>query len=305
MNCTFVFPGQGSQYVGMLQDVDQEYLVECQRVTGIKLTDSSVDYQDTIKTQLALIVKATWAIDQLKQQGVQPNMVAGHSIGAFAAAYAAEVLTFTDVLTLVYRRAYLMQQLYPHDYGMGVVVGLTRAELSPLITQLQQQGAQVYLSNANAPLQQTISGRISDIEAVFTAVKTSAVQKAKLLNVAVPSHCQLMTPMVAELTAVADQLVFKAPICPYICNIDGRNTCDIDQIKLDLTTNIIHPVLWDEMLDVAFELGMSTVLEFPPGTTLTKLIQTKFNDACKVINFDHYGIDDAVFILNKGVNKND
>ncbi|MFK4567934.1 acyltransferase domain-containing protein [Enterococcus sp. UD-01] len=299
MSNGFLFPGQGSQKLNMLQDVPQSYLDKCEAVTGISLIETEDCYRDTVFIQLALIIKAAFYIDEMNRRGIRPDLVAGHSIGAFAAALACETLTLEEVLLLVHRRAEFMKQAYPQGYAMGVIVGLTRSEVEKLVEQTFDESYPVYLSNENCPIQHTISGSIPGLEKTLAEAKKSQANTAKLIRVPVPSHCKLMDDTVEKLAPYMDQVTFKTPQCTYLKNIDGRSTTEINEIKLDLLTNIARPVQWNRMMDVSKELGMTIGIEFPPGNTLTKLFQAKFGEAIRTINLDQHGIEDTVFLYNK------
>ncbi|MTD41994.1 acyltransferase domain-containing protein [Erwinia sp. CPCC 100877] len=299
MSNGFLFPGQGSQKLNMLQDIPQSYLDKCEAVTGISLIETEASYQDTVFIQLALIIKAAFYIDEMTRREIRPELVAGHSIGAFAAALACETLTLEEVLLLVHRRAEFMKQAYPKGYAMGVIVGLTRSEVENLVEQTFDEQYPVYISNENCPIQHTISGSIPGLEKTLAEAKKSQAQTAKLIRVPVPSHCKLMDDTVKKLAPYMDQVTFKTPQCTYLKNIDGRSTTDCHEIKQDLLNNIARPVQWNRMMDVSKELGLTIGIEFPPGNTLTKLFQAKFGEAIRTINLDQHGIEDTVFLYNK------
>ncbi|MEI5990824.1 hypothetical protein A5881_002329 [Enterococcus termitis] len=299
MSNGFLFPGQGSQRLGMLKEVPQAYLDKCREVTGMALIETEVAYQDTVFIQLALIVKAAYFIDEMAKNKIQPELVAGHSIGAFAAALACKTVTFEEVLSVVYHRACLMKEAYPEGFGMGVISGLTRTEVTKLVEETFDEAQPVYISNENCPLQQTISGSLQGMQHTLNQAKKQQAQTAKLLKVPVPSHCQLMDETVEKFTPYINELHFKAPDCLYLKNIDGRSTDNITEIKQDLLTNIAHPVQWNQMMDVSKELGMTLGIEFPPGNTLTKLYQNKFGEEIRTINLEQHGIEDTVFLYEK------
>lgn len=301
MSTGFLFPGQGSQRLGMLADVPLSYRERCQKATGYLLVETPENYQDTVFIQLALLIKAAYYVDELQQAGVTPDLVAGHSIGAFCAALACGSLTFEQAALLVYQRATYMKEAYPKGYGMAVVVGMTRKEAEELVDTTFDPLQPVYLSNENCPMQHTLSGSLVGLEQTLRQAKRYHPQKAQLLKVPVPSHCVLMDDTVTRFTAAMKTAVLRPPCCPYLKNTDGRLTDDVEEIRQDLLTNIAHPVQWNRMMDVASEIGMDLAIEFPPGNTLTKLIAAKFGKEgpIRTINLDQYGSDDAVFLYQK------
>ncbi|WP_430612580.1 ACP S-malonyltransferase [Enterococcus sp. DIV0876] len=301
MSTGFLYPGQGSQTVTMLQDVPAVYFRQLEAATGYQLQDAQAHQEDTVYIQLALLVKAAYYTDQLKEANVFPDVVAGHSIGAFGAAMACDALSFENAASLVYHRATLMKQAYPRDYAMGVIVGLTRNEAEAVVAESFDPAYPVYLSNENCPMQHTISGHVVGLERTLTRAKAHHAQTAKLLAVPVPSHCILMAETVKKFTPFMQTINLDRPSCPYIKNTDGRMTMDPDEMRKDLLQNIAYPVQWNKMMDVAKEVGMDLALEFPPGNTLTKLIHAKFgeNKAIRTINLDQHGMDDALFLYQK------
>ncbi|EOL45487.1 malonate decarboxylase subunit epsilon [Enterococcus phoeniculicola] len=299
MSSGFLFPGQGSQSLGLLADVPKFYIDKCKEVTGILLEETPSSYEDTVFIQLALVVKAAFYTDELKKRKIFPDITAGHSIGAFAAAYACETLCFDEMLSLVYKRASLMKQAYPTGFGMGVIVGLTRTEVERVVKETFDEAHPVYVSNENCPMQQTISGSIEAMSRTLEKAKQYQAQTAKLLKVPVPSHCVLMDDTVKAFASFVEEAQLSPPSCTYMKNIDGRSTTDKEEIRQDLLTNIAHPVQWNRMMDVTKELGMTIGIEFPPGNTLTKLYQAKFGEEIRTINLAQHGIEDTVFLYEK------
>lgn len=301
MSTGFLFPGQGSQTSDMLHDVPDDYFIRLEQATGYQLKKATNIESDTVYIQLAMLVKAAYYTDQIKKAGIYPDLVAGHSIGAFCAALASECLSFENTASLVYHRATLMKEAYPADYAMGVIVGLTRSEAEKVVAESFDINFPVYLSNENCPMQHTLSGHIKGLQQALDHAKTYHAQTAKLLAVPVPSHCELMDETVKKFEPFLQNVTINSPACPYVKNIDGRLTTDPAEIRKDLLQNIAHPVQWNKMMDVIKEMGTDIALEFPLGNTLTKLIHAKFgeNKVIRTINLDQHGIDDAIFLYQK------
>lgn len=300
MKPTFLFPGQGGQRMGMLKDVPQEYLDLCEKTTGYSLVESEDAYRDTVFIQLAILLKDVVALDRLKAEGIEPGVVAGHSIGAFTAAVAAGALDLENALSLVFHRATLMKQAYPSDYAMGVIIGLTRSEVQKIVDTTFQKEYPVYLSNENSELQQALSGHIKGLEATLAVARQSGAQNAKLILVPVPSHSPLMKATVDQFRPFVNEAPIHAPNCWYIKNFDGRGTKDAAEIRKDLLLNLEYPVLWNDMMDVIKELGTKIALEFPPGHTLSRLLQGKFSEeAIRLISIDDHGLEDSLFLYEK------
>lgn len=303
MKSFWLFPGQGGQRAGMLERVPSELRTQVEDWTGVKLADTEEGYQDSQQIQLSIVLLQISQIDQLLNLGWKPDLVAGHSLGVFSAAYASGVIRKEDVFKLVSLRAKLMQNAYPHGYGMGVIVGLTRREAAKLVEQVNSSTDPVYLSNQNSELQNTVSGKVSAIKQVLTLAKNTGAQKAKLLQVPNPSHSPLMQKAADELAKMVDTLELKKPNCIYLSNITGKSVRNLAGVKQDLTSNLVYPVLWDLMTSVGLEYEPQNAIEFSPGTTLSKLLKAK-DKQISMITLENMSIDDADFLLNKWKGKN-
>lgn len=141
----WLFPGQGGQNPGMLDQANPQLKEQVEKWTKVKLLDTAEGYQDSVQIQLIILLLQIDQVDQLKKLGWQPNLVAGHSLGIFAAVYAAGVINKEDVFKLVALRTKQMQECYPEDYGMGVVVGLSRPEVKKLVAQVHSENDSVFI----------------------------------------------------------------------------------------------------------------------------------------------------------------
>jgi malonate decarboxylase epsilon subunit len=284
MSIAFLFPGQGSQQPNMLHHLPehpavQETLHEASEVLhdDILRWDSAETLQSTVVVQVALLVVGVAAARALQAEGVQPDMVAGHSVGAFGAAVTANTLTFRDALSLVKLRGELMERAYPHGYGMGVVVGIEERKLSQIVANHFTNDAPVYIANLNSPKQITISGSVQGIETVLALAREEGASRAELLkNVRVPSHCVLMKSVSFELRKAMESISFQKPHIPYVANRTARPLRDPEAIKEDLALSVSHPVRWHEAICVLFELGAQLFVEMPPKHVLTHLAQQEF-----------------------------
>ncbi|VDG26274.1 acyltransferase domain-containing protein [Lactiplantibacillus mudanjiangensis] len=298
MQTLWVFPGQGSQQAGLLATVNPAILARVTALTGVTLSDTTVGYQDPVQIQLSILSRQLDQLAQCQQLGWQPQAVAGHSLGVFAAAVAAGSLTVDTAIQLVATRAQAMRSAYPTGYGMGVVVGLTRTELAPLVASVHTEATPVYLSNQNTPLQTTLSGALPAIQQVLTLALAQGAQHAKLLHVPSPSHSPLMAAVAQQLTARLADCDVQRPRCSYLANWNGRRTLTADGVRYDLENNLRYPVYWATMMAVAEELGTQVAMEFAPGTVFTKLSQAQQPNV-RTIALAQQSIDDADFLLTK------
>lgn len=294
----WIFPGQGGQRSGMLKDIPKSMLEKVKNLTGVELTDDEQAYQDSIQIQLGILILQLFNIRQLKKINQTPDVVAGHSLGIFAAAVASGVISEDDAIKIVYIRSQKMQESYPTGYGMGAIVGLTRKEVNNLVDQVNNEDQPVFTSNQNSELQTVVSGSIKGIKQVLSLVKNNNAQKTVLLKVPVPSHSPLMQSVADVLEKELADVSLNDPQCTYLANYNGHAIRKVDGVKYDMINNLVHPVYWDTMMDVAKELGVDTALEIKPGQTFTKLVKSKFPDF-RTITMNNMNLDDIQFLLEK------
>ncbi|WP_334352227.1 ACP S-malonyltransferase [Companilactobacillus sp. HBUAS56257] len=281
----------------MLKNVPPEMIQRVKDLTGIELRDRDVDYRDSIQIQLAILILQLYNVRQLKKIQV-PDVVAGHSLGIFAAAVASDVISEDDAIKIVYLRSQKMQESYPVGYGMGAIVGLTRKEVTALVDQVNTETEPVFTSNQNSELQTVVSGSIAGIKKVLDLAKENSAQKTVLLKVPVPSHSPLMQSVADVLEKALSEVELKNPQCTYLANFNGHAVRKVDGVKYDMINNLTHPVYWDTMMDVASELGVDTTIELMPGSTFTKLVKSKFPDF-RTITMNSMNLDDIEFLLEK------
>jgi len=283
MAIVFLFPGQGSQQPNMLHDLPphpavEKTLEEASEVLkeDILRWDSQEALRSTVAVQVSLFVAGVAVARVLEEEGVSPNMVAGHSVGAFGAAVTAQSLTFREAVSLVKLRGELMEKAYPNDYGMGVIVGMEERQLNRLVSNCFTDEDPIYITNRNAPRQMTISGSVRGIEKVLALAREEGASKAEFLHVRVPSHCVLMKPISEKLRREMETIPFQSPKIPYIANRTARPLRDGESIREDLAFGVAHPVRWYESICVLAELGAQLFIEMPPKSVLTNLAQQVF-----------------------------
>ncbi|WP_163653151.1 ACP S-malonyltransferase [Listeria sp. PSOL-1] len=298
MSLAFIFAGQGSQKEGMLAEVPNDDKKLVFQKVGVLLPDTAKSYQSTVVTQLSLLLLETFQAKELVNAGFIPEQVAGHSIGAYPAAVIAGVLSLEEAIQLVYIRSTQMEKLFPSGYGMAVIVGLEKKELEPLIQKLTKRGEILYLANQNAAQQFTVSGENSALTELLTIVQKNGAPYSKKLNITVPSHSPLMKPAVKELKQALAKVELQEPSIKYVTNYSARSVQTKAAVCEDLSENLVHPVLWDEMTDVLIENGGTLYVEFGPGNTLSKLIQAKSTEV-KAVSISQIGISGTKFFIRK------
>jgi malonate decarboxylase epsilon subunit len=286
VSIAFLYPGQGTQFAGMLHGLPEhpkvnETVHEASQVLGrdILTLDTETALSSTVPVQLGLFVSGVAVTRALQVEGIEPDVVAGLSVGAFAAAVAAEALSFKDGLCLVKLRAERMEEAYPEGYGLSVVIGLNERQLSEIVTEINKPESPVFLANFNAPTQIVIAGSDAGMERVLDCAKKEGAHTTKRLAVSVPSHCVLLQSVADELIRHLTNVEMRTPKAIYISNRRARALRDPDAIREDLATNIAHAVRWHEATAAAYERGVRLFVELPPGQTLTDLAAMAFPDA--------------------------
>jgi malonate decarboxylase epsilon subunit len=276
MSIAFLFPGQGSQFPGMLHQLldhpeVERTLDEVSSVLGsdVRDLDSAEALKSSVAVQLALLASGMATATALIEEGAAPSVVCGLSVGAFAAAVVADVLSLEDAVGLVKLRAEKMIELYPTGYGLSAIIGLSETQVVNIIQAVTTD--QVFLANINAPLQIVIAGSEAGMERVLDQARRQGARKAERLDVSVPSHCPLLQPVADLLQHRFSALRLRKPKMTYVGNVNARAMRTSELVASDLANNIAHGVRWHNATTVAKELGCNLFLEMPPGHVLTDL----------------------------------
>jgi malonate decarboxylase epsilon subunit len=305
MSVLFTFPGQGAQKPDMLHVLPDHpetarTLAEASAALGrdVLVLDSEPALRSTVAVQLCLLVAGVAMARVLAALDARPQMVAGLSIGAWAAAVASGVLGFADAVRLVELRGRLMEDAYPSGYGMTAIGGLTRQQLEPLVAQVHRADSPVYLANLNAPRQIVVAGSDGAMQAVAALALAHGAQRAERLAVAVPSHCALLDAPARTLGCAMDQVALARPRITYISSSQARALFDPRRIGADLAANMAHPVLWADTVRHAWERGARLALEMPTGSVLTKLTAPEFPDGV-AMSCDGARLDSLVLAVSR------
>ncbi|RLV58818.1 [acyl-carrier-protein] S-malonyltransferase [Parashewanella curva] len=293
----FVFPGQGSQAVGMLADLAEsssivtDTFAEASEGLGYDLwklvqEGPAESLNQTDKTQPALLAAsvAIWRVYQASGKP-QPEVVAGHSLGEYSALVCAGVIGFKDAIKLVELRGQLMQQAVPAGTGaMFAIIGLADDAIAKACEEAAQ-GDVVSPVNFNSPGQVVIAGEKNAVERAAAACKEAGAKMAVALPVSVPSHCALMKPAADKLAVALNEIQFNQPAITLINNVDVATPTEPEAIKDALIRQLYCPVRWSESVAVMAEMGVGELYEFGPGKVLTGLTK-RINKAlsAKAIN---------------------
>ena len=278
MSIAFLFPGQGSQSAGMLHQlvdhpVVERTLAEVSSVLrcDVRGLDSEEALESSVSVQLALLASGVATARALIEKGAPPSVVCGLSVGAFAAAVVADVLSLEDAVELVKLRAEKMVELYPTGYGLSAIIGLSESQVLSIVHAVTTDQEPVFLANINAPLQTVIAGSDEGMERALGQARRQGARKAERLHVSVPSHCPLLQPVADLLQHRFSSLRLRKPKMTYVGNVNARAMRTPELIASDLANNIAHGVRWHDATSVARELGCNLFLEMPPGHVLTDL----------------------------------
>lgn len=268
MKILFTFPGQGTQRPGMLQNLPGDEMAEAREVLGAEADalDSSEALKHTRAVQLSLLIAGVAWAREMQRRGIEPDLVSGLSIGAYPAAVIAGALAFSDALTLVALRGDLMEQSYPHGYGLTAIMGLTLAQVEALV-----DGSGTYIANLNAETQIVIAGRDEDMAQVAQHAQALGATKAQRLAVSVPSHCELLNAPAQKLAQAFAEVTLSRPRCAYLSGTTARVLWQPERIADDLAMNMARTVRWQEAVIAANEREARLAIEMPPGGILTCL----------------------------------
>jgi malonate decarboxylase epsilon subunit len=278
MSIAFLFPGQGSQFPGMLHQLLDHPEVErtldevsSALHTDVRDIDSEEALESTVSVQIALLTAGVATARALIQKDVESAVVCGLSVGAFAAAVVADVLSLKDAVDLVELRAERMAKLYPTGYGLSAVVGLSESQVLKIVQAATSDREPVFVANINAPRQIVIAGSDAGMDRVLDQARRQGARKAERLHVSVPSHCPLLQPVADCLQLRFSSVQLQKPMFTYIGNVNARAMRTADLVASDLANNIAHGVRWHDATTVAKELGCNLFLEMPPGHVLRDL----------------------------------
>ncbi|WGE82798.1 ACP S-malonyltransferase [Actinobacillus equuli] len=285
-NFAMVFPGQGSQAVGMLADLATAYPIveetfkQASDVLGYDLWDlvqngTAEDLGQTQRTQPALLASsvAIYRVWQQKYPELKPSVMAGHSLGEYSALVCAGVLNFQDAIKLVELRGNAMQQAVPAGTGaMYAIIGLDNEAIINACEQAQAEvGEIVSAVNFNSPGQVVIAGTKAAAEKAGELCKAAGAKRALPLAVSVPSHCALMKPAADKLAEALQNITLNAPVVPVINNVDVSVETDAEAIRNALVRQLYSPVRWTETVEKMANEGVATLYEIGPGKVLTGL----------------------------------
>jgi [acyl-carrier-protein] S-malonyltransferase len=298
----FVFPGQGSQYVGMGREVfdsserARAVFEAADRVLGFSLSKLCFEgpaeqLNDTQYAQPAILTVSVAQLVALREKwthdgvSIAPEYVAGHSLGEYTALVAAGSLEFEDALRLVWERGRLMKEEGDRrPGGMAAVIGLSQASLEDVVERAGSEGT-VVIANSNSPVQTVISGEIEALLKAMDLARQEGAAKVARLAVSIASHSPLMQQAGTQLSQFLEGIHLVDPIVPLVANITGQAMTTAEEIRRELSEQLCKPVAWVASVRSMVESGVGTFVEVGPGQVLSGLIR-RISDEVDVLRVE-------------------
>ncbi len=303
----FVFPGQGSQSVGMLADFELQYPVivdtfaEASEAAGYDLWQlvqkgPETRLNQTEQTQVAMLTADVAVYRLLEQQHIaKPEFMAGHSLGEYPALVCAGAVSLADATRLVAHRGQIMQKAIPLGLGaMAAIVGLTDEQVSHLCKEATQENEVVTPANYNAIGQVVVAGHTPAIERVIILAEEAGARLAKIIPVSVPCHCPLLAEAADTYAEYLAQIDFKKPSIKVVSNVDLSIYESGQQIKERLKKQLYSPVRWVETIQLFKNSGVELILECGPGKVLSGLIKRIDRSLSAISVYDTISLDDVI-----------
>lgn len=302
----FVFPGQGSQKVGMgvelasSSEESKQFFVKADETVGFSLSgliESGPQEELTLTyhAQPALLTVGAMIADRLMKAGITPTYTAGHSLGEYTALVASGVLTFEEGVESVYKRGLYMNEAVPAGVGgMAAILGLDVEAITDVTERITAEGFAVQPANLNCPGQVVISGSKEGVDRACVALKEAGARRALPLDVSGPFHSTLMQPAAEQLQATLEMMAMKNADIPVIANVNAQIVSDKEKILQYLVEQLYSPVRWEESVRTMLDEGVTHFVECGPGKVLSGLIKKIDRQATVLSAYDDESVQEVI-----------
>jgi len=281
----FIFPGQGSQAVGMGQEFvsnsqeSKAFYESANKTLGFDLSKLMLEGPAeeltlTYHAQPALLTTGVMVAEKLRAAGITPNFAAGHSLGEYGALVIAGVLSFEDAVAIVHKRGLFMNEAVPAGQGaMAAILGMELDALHEVTEKVTADGDVVQIANVNCPGQIVISGTKEGVDKASVAAKEAGAKRAIPLVVSGPFHSELMRPSSSELQETLADITLSAPQIPVIGNVKAKELSDVSAIQQELVEQVYSAVQWEASVREMIAQGVDVFIECGPGKVLSGLVK--------------------------------
>lgn len=306
----FIFPGQGSQAIGMGEsflsdETSHEFFDKADKALSVNLSELMLEGPQenltlTYHAQPALLTVSAMITERLNRAGIFPDYTAGHSLGEYSALVASEVLPFEAAVSIVHKRGLFMNEAVPAGEGaMAAILGMDSIDLEKVTNEVTDSTGVVQLANLNCPGQIVISGTKAGVEQACIVAKERGAKRAIPLDVSGPFHSELMRPASQDLSKVLSEAFLKDAKVPVITNVTAKSETHASQFQELLVRQLYSPVLWEQSIREMIDLGVTTFIEVGPGKVLSGLVKKVDRSVKTLPVYDMESFEKAVEELSK------